>query len=88
MVHLYAGDAVEVLQSLPNDSVHAAITSPPYWNLRDYQLDGQIGQEATPGMYVQRLVEVFRAVRRVLRADGLLWPGATFCNLTNKNRTT
>jgi site-specific DNA-methyltransferase (adenine-specific) len=49
------------------------VTSPPYWGLRDYGHDGQIGLEATPEAYVARMVEVFREVRRVLRGDGTLW---------------
>jgi DNA modification methylase len=54
-------------------SVHCCVTSPPYWGLRDYGHDGQIGMEATPEEYVARMVEVFREVRRVLRNDGTLW---------------
>lgn len=70
---IYQGDALEVLRSLPSESVHCCITSPPYFGLRDYGIDGQIGLEETPDAYVQRLVEVFREVRRVLRDDGTLW---------------
>lgn len=54
-------------------SVHCCVTSPPYWGLRDYGHDGQIGLESTPEQYVARMVEVFREVRRVLRDDGTLW---------------
>jgi DNA modification methylase len=54
-------------------SAHCCVTSPPYWGLRDYGHDGQIGMEATPEEYVARMVEVFREVRRVLRDDGTLW---------------
>ena len=72
--HLFhQGDSLEVLQKLPDGSVHCCITSPPYWGLRDYGVDGQIGLEETPEQYVNRLVEVFREVRRVLRSDGTLW---------------
>ena len=67
------GDALAVLQSLPDESVHCCVTSPPYWGLRDYGVDGQLGLEKTPEEYVERLVEVFREVRRVLRDDGTLW---------------
>lgn len=67
------GDVIECLQSLPDRSVHSVVTSPPYWNLRDYQVDGQIGNESTPQIYVTRLVEVFREIRRVLRDDGTVW---------------
>jgi DNA modification methylase len=67
------GDCLEGLRTLPDASVHCCVTSPPYWGLRDYGHDGQIGLEATPEAYVARMVEVFREVRRVLRDDGTLW---------------
>ena len=67
------GDCIEGLRTLPDASVHCCITSPPYWGLRDYGHDGQIGLESTPEAYVARMVEVFREVRRVLRDDGTLW---------------
>lgn len=70
---IHHGDALLVLKTLPNASVHCVVTSPPYWGLRDYQVDHQIGLEKTPDEYVARLVEVFREVRRVLRDDGTLW---------------
>jgi len=55
------------------ESVHCCVTSPPYWNLRDYGVAGQIGLERTPEEFVAAMVDVFRAVRRVLRDDGTLW---------------
>jgi DNA modification methylase len=67
------GDCIEGLRTLPDASVHCCVTSPPYWGLRDYGHDGQIGLEATPEAYVARMVEVFREVRRVLRDDGTCW---------------
>ncbi len=70
---LYVGDALEVLQAMPAESVHCCVTSPPYWGLRDYGTEGQLGLEPTPDEYVANMVNVFRAVRRVLRADGTLW---------------
>ncbi len=70
---LYIGDAVSVLQELPDKSVHCCVTSPPYWGLRDYGVPGQIGFEPTPDEYVAKMVEVFREVRRALRDDGTLW---------------
>jgi DNA modification methylase len=72
-VTLYHGDALETLRQLPASSVHMCATSPPFYGLRDYQADGQIGLEDTPDQWVQRLVDVFREVRRVLRDDGTLW---------------
>jgi DNA modification methylase len=70
---IYAGDALEVMHQWPSSFVHCAITSPPYYGLRDYGMAGQIGLEQTPEEYVARLVKVFREVRRVLRDDGTLW---------------
>lgn len=63
----------ENMTELADDSVHCCVTSPPYWGLRDYGVDGQIGLEETPGAYVDRIVAVFREVRRVLRQDGTVW---------------
>jgi DNA modification methylase len=67
------GDALATLRTLPAESVHCCVTSPPYWGLRNYGVDGQLGLEATPDAYVAALVQVFREVRRVLRDDGTLW---------------
>ena len=67
------GDCIEVLKTLPDGMVNTCVTSPPYFGLRDYGVEGQIGLEETPEAYVQRLVEVFREVKRVLRDDGTLW---------------
>ncbi len=72
-VQIIIGDSRERLRDLPNGSVHCCVTSPPYFGLRDYGMDGQIGLEDTPQAFVARLVEVFREVRRVLRNDGTLW---------------
>jgi hypothetical protein len=70
---IIVGDALASLASLPDGSVQSCVTSPPYFGLRDYGVDGQIGLEASPDEYVARLVAVFREVRRVLRDDGTLW---------------
>ena len=70
---VWTGDCLEVLPTLPSVSVQACITSPPYFGLRDYGCDGQVGMEPTPEEYVAKMVEVFREVRRVLRDDGTLW---------------
>lgn len=72
-IRFLQGDCLESLKSLPDQSVHCVVTSPPYFGLRDYGQEGQIGLEETPDAYVQRLVEVFREVRRVLCNDGTLW---------------
>ena len=67
------GDCLGSLRAMPDGCVHTCVTSPPYFGLRDYGHEGQIGLEDTPDAYVARLVEVFREVRRVLRDDGTLW---------------
>lgn len=67
------GDCRELLPTLPAESVHCVITSPPYWGLRDYKCAGQIGLEETLDEYLATIVQVFRAVQRVLRRDGTLW---------------
>lgn len=67
------GDAVQGLRTLPDKCVDMCVTSPPYYGLRDYGVEGQIGLEETPEDYIQRLVEVFREVKRVMKDDGTLW---------------
>jgi DNA modification methylase len=73
MLDIKTGDALTVLRTLPDESVQCCVTSPPYWGLRDYGSNGQLGLEKTPEEYVSKMVEVFREVRRVLRKDGTLW---------------
>jgi DNA modification methylase len=72
-IRILEGDCREVLRTLPAESVHCCVTSPPYYGLRDYGVDGQIGLEETPEQFIAQLVVVFREVRRVLRDDGTLW---------------
>jgi DNA modification methylase len=72
-VRILIGDVLERIAEIADGSVHCVVTSPPYWGLRDYGTDGQLGLEATPEEHVKRMVEVFREVKRVLRADGTLW---------------
>lgn len=71
--NILQGDALEVLKTLESGSVHCVVTSPPYWNLRDYSVDGQLGLEQTPAEFIAKMVEVFKEVYRVLRKDGTLW---------------
>ena len=71
--NLYHGDVRDVLKSLASESVHCVVTSPPYWGLRDYQVEGQLGLESTPEEYCANMVEVFREVRRVLNSTGTVW---------------
>jgi DNA modification methylase len=73
MITLLIGDCRERLRELPDESVHCCVTSPPYFGLRDYGVDGQMGLEPTPDEFVAGMVAVFREVRRVLRDDGTLW---------------
>lgn len=72
-VTLHLGDALNVLRSLPDGSVDCCVTSPPYYGLRDYGIDGQYGLEETPAEYVTTMRQVFAEVRRVLAADGTCW---------------
>ena len=70
---ILVGDVRESLRGLPDGCVRTVVTSPPYWGLRDYGHDGQVGLEQTPEEYVSAMVEVFREVWRVLADDGTLW---------------
>lgn len=72
-VSILKGDCRDVLPTLPDGSVHCVVTSPPYWGLRDYGIEGQIGAEMKVTDYIDDLVKLFREVRRTLRDDGTLW---------------
>jgi DNA modification methylase len=67
------GDCISEMSKWPDSFIQCVVTSPPYWGLRDYGVEGQLGLEKTPEEYVAKMVEVFREVRRVLRDDGTLW---------------
>jgi site-specific DNA-methyltransferase (adenine-specific) len=85
---IYPYDCVDAMLHLVDPgSVHCVVTSPPYYNLRDYKHDGQIGHEATPGEYVAAIVRVARAVRQVLRDDGTFWLnlGDTYASRSSYN---
>ena len=73
MDKIYCGDSLQVLQTLPENAVDCCVTSPPYYALRDYGADGQIGREATPEEYVSRITAVFHEVKRVLTPEGTCW---------------
>ena len=79
-------DALFALRELPDESVNCCVTSPPYYALRDYGLDAQIGREDTPEEYIERLVAVFHELKRVLRSDGTFWLNIadTYCGTGNK----
>ena len=70
---IYQGDSLEVLKTFEDNSIDCCVTSPPYYALRDYGVDGQIGVEETPEKYIERLTEVFTEVHRVLKPNGTLW---------------
>lgn len=72
-VTLWLGDALEVLREMPDASVDCCVTSPPYFGLRDYGVEGQYGLEASPAEYVETMRALFAEVRRVLADDGTLW---------------
>lgn len=70
---IFQGDAYKVLQRLPSNIVQSVVTSPPYWGMRDYGIEGQIGLENSLLQFINRLVTVFHEVKRVLKDDGILW---------------
>ena len=72
-IELHHGDSLEVLQGMPDGSVNSCVTSPPYFGLRDYGIEGQYGLEASPAEYVETMRVLFSEVRRVLADDGTLW---------------
>jgi DNA modification methylase len=74
------GDTRKIIRRLPESSVQCVVTSPPYWGVRDYKVDGQIGAETSLDEYLEALVDVFREVRRVLTADGALPLGIDYRN--------
>lgn len=72
-IQISVGDCLEVLKTLPDESIDCCVTSPPYYNLRNYNNSEQIGQELTPQHYIAKLVAVFAEVKRVLKPEGTLW---------------
>lgn len=70
---IYNGDVLEVLKNMPSESVDMCITSPPYWGLRDYGVEGQIGNEQSYCEYLLKLSEIFKEVKRVLKKEGSCW---------------
>ena len=82
---IITGDCLEVMKTLADRSIQTCITSPPYWGLRDYGVDGQLGLERTPEEYVAKMVGVFQEVRRVLKNDGTLWLNLGDTYAANRN---
>ena len=70
---IYQGDSLEVLKTFPDESIDCCITSPPYWNLRDYGVEGQLGLEPTFQEFVSKLCDLFDEVKRVLKPEGTCW---------------
>ena len=85
---IYQGDCLDILPTLEPKSIQCCVTSPPYYGLRDYGCDGQIGLESTPESYIEKLVTVFREVRRVLADDGTLWLNLGDSYANNKDGNT
>jgi len=83
---IYNGDALTILKILPSGICRTAVTSPPYWGLRDYDEEEQIGSENNVNSYIQKLVDVFRELRRVLQDDGTFWLNIGDC-YTSGGRT-
>ena len=81
---IICGDALEVLKKLPDESIDCVVTSPPYWALRDYRVKGQIGLESSVEEYLEKLMNVFAEIRRVLKPKGTCWVnfGDTYANTT------
>ena len=73
MIKIMVGDCASTMKEIDSGSIHCCVTSPPYFGLRDYGHDAQIGLEKTPEEFVSKLVDIFREVKRVLRDDGTLW---------------
>lgn len=67
------GDALSVLKRMPENSIDMCMTSPPYWSLRDYQVEGQLGLESTPEEYINKLCTIFDQIKRVLKPEGSCW---------------
>lgn len=84
-IQILIGDVFEQLAAMPDESVHCVVTSPPYWGLRDYGVEGQIGLEPTLGEHLEVMVRVFAEVRRVLRKDGTCWVNYGDCYATSPN---
>lgn len=84
-VKIMIGDVREQLALIPENSIDCCVTSPPYWGLRDYEVDGQIGMEPTLGEHLAVLVDVFEAVKRVLKPEGTLWLNYGDCYATKPN---
>lgn len=84
-VKIFKGDCIEVMRTMDANSVDCVVTSPPYWGLRDYGVDGQIGLETTLGEHLEKMVEVFEEVRRILKPSGTVWLNYGDCYASTPN---
>src|SRR5215469_1780663 len=84
MIDLRCGDCLDVLRRMRSRTVHCCVTSPPYWGLRDYGVDGQIGLEPTLAEYLETMVGVCREIRRVLKPSGTFWLNIGDCYAAGK----
>lgn len=82
---IHVGDCMDAMRRMPSGSVDCVVTSPPYWGLRDYGVEGQIGLEPTLGEHLSVMVEVFREVWRILKPQGTLWLNYGDCYATTPN---
>lgn len=91
--YIYQGNTLDVLKSFPSESIDMCITSPPYWNMRDYGVEGQLGLEYTTEEFIDNLYDIFHEVKRVLKNEGGLWinirdtysKGIKRCGVKNKS---
>lgn len=86
-VTLHVGDCISVLKAMPDESVDCVVTSPPYWGLRDYGVAGQIGLEPTIAEHIEKIVEVFEEIKRVLKTTGTVWMNYGDCYASKPNGT-
>jgi len=70
---IHVGDCLSVLKKMDSNTIDCCVTSPPYWGLRDYGVDGQVGLEESLSEYIEKLTGIFEEVRRVLKSTGTLW---------------
>lgn len=76
---IIVGDALNALRNIPDNYIECCVTSPPYYGLRDYGVKGQLGLEESPQEYIDKMVGIFREVRRTLKSDGTLWVNIGDC---------
>jgi len=83
---VYQGNSLDVLKTFPDESIDTCVTSPPYWGLRDYGVDEQLGLEPTPEMFINNLCDIFDEVKRVLRPHGTCWVNLGDSYVSGKSR--